>query len=56
MFIPTFLVAYNSGDIDKALMYDGWGNPWFVAQFLLSCVFGFILVSGNGCHFATRCG
>ena len=44
MVVPSFLVAYNTGDVDKALLFDGWGNPYFVLQFSLSCIFGFILV------------
>jgi hypothetical protein len=45
MLVPTFTVAYNTGDIDKAMMFKDWSDPWFVTQFALSCIFGFILVS-----------
>jgi len=49
MLAPTFLVAYNMGELDKAWAFEGWSEPFFVLQFLLSCLFGFILVRGTYC-------
>ncbi|ODM92440.1 UDP-sugar transporter UST74c [Orchesella cincta] len=43
MFVPAFAFAYWSGEIDKALAYDGWGDYTFLTNFLLSCLMGFIL-------------
>ena len=40
-FVALF-VWYN-GDLDKALAYDGWGDPIFLVNFILSCSMGLIL-------------
>ena len=42
-FVPVLILAYGSGEIDAALAFDGWSDVSFMAQFCLSCVFGFIL-------------
>lgn len=44
MMIPATIFAYQTGDIDNALDYGGWHDPFFTFQFLLSCGFGFILM------------
>jgi solute carrier family 35 protein len=43
MIVPVFLMAFNSGDLILAMNFEGWHDSAFVAQFGLSCVFGFIL-------------
>lgn len=45
MLPPTLLVSYQTGDLKRAYDFQGWSeNPHFTILFLLSCVFGFILM------------
>lgn len=40
---PSLILAYSLGEIDAALAFSDWSDPYFMTQFCLSCVFGFIL-------------
>ena len=45
MLPPTVLVSYQTGDLERAYNYEGWSTgAIFPLLFLLSCVFGFILM------------
>ena len=43
MFIPTLMLSVYTGDLVAASQFNGWSVS-FVSEFLLSCVFGFILM------------
>lgn len=43
MIGPALVATWILGDLDRALDFPMWANPWFLAQFLLSCVMGFVL-------------
>lgn len=43
MFIPALIVTWAVGDLQSALEYDNWSDPIFFAQFMMSCVMGFVL-------------
>uniref|UniRef100_A0A8C2XRA5 Solute carrier family 35 member D1a n=1 Tax=Cyclopterus lumpus TaxID=8103 RepID=A0A8C2XRA5_CYCLU len=44
MIIPTVLLAHVTGDMQKAVEYDGWSDMFFLALFILSCIMGFVLM------------
>ncbi|XP_059216899.1 UDP-sugar transporter UST74c [Stomoxys calcitrans] len=43
MLIPALLITYATGDLHKSIAFGEWNNPYFVIQFLMSCVMGFVL-------------
>lgn len=43
MFVPATLIAWKTGDIDRALAYEHWNDTLFVVQFVTSCIMGFVL-------------
>lgn len=43
MFLPALAINYVCGDLEKSLNFNGWTNPYFLVQFLMSCFMGFVL-------------
>jgi len=38
--VPAAILAFITGDIEKGLKFEKWGNPIFFVMFLSSCVMG----------------
>ncbi|EEB17929.1 UDP-sugar transporter, putative [Pediculus humanus corporis] len=43
MIFPAFFLSWITGDLYLAINYPNWTNPFFLIDFLLSCLMGFIL-------------
>lgn len=43
MMLPCLVGTWAAGDLDLALNYTGWSDPFFLIQFILSCIMGFVL-------------
>ncbi|XP_053787804.1 UDP-N-acetylglucosamine/UDP-glucose/GDP-mannose transporter isoform X2 [Vidua chalybeata] len=44
MVIPTVFISFSTGDFQQATHFQHWTNFLFVFQFILSCLFGFLLM------------
>lgn len=44
MLGPTILLAWWMGDIASTLEFPDWTNLFFILQFILSCIMGFVLL------------
>lgn len=43
MIMPAAILAWRTGDLEHSAAYPHWGDALFLAQFLMSCVMGFVL-------------
>lgn len=43
MFVPAIFLAFYTGELEMGYNYKDWDDVFFLAQFLLSCVMGFVL-------------
>ncbi|XP_045464488.1 UDP-sugar transporter UST74c [Harmonia axyridis] len=43
MIGPALIISYYSGDIELISRFKDWSNPFFLAQFIISCIMGFVL-------------
>ncbi|XP_061585360.1 nucleotide sugar transporter SLC35D2 [Cololabis saira] len=42
--VPTFMASVFTGDLQKVITFEDWGNVTFVFCFLTSCFMGFVLM------------
>lgn len=43
MVVPTIILSWWTGDIDKAYQFPHWTDALFLIQFVMSCFLGFVL-------------
>lgn len=43
MIVPAAIVAWCTGDLERSAAYAHWSDMLFLAQFMMSCVMGFVL-------------
>ena len=43
MILPTIILAWWTGDIEKATKFPDWTDAMFLIQFVMSCFLGFVL-------------
>ncbi|XP_014221757.1 UDP-sugar transporter UST74c [Trichogramma pretiosum] len=43
MVVPTIVLSWYTGDIEKASSFPHWSDPIFLIQFVMSCFLGFVL-------------
>jgi len=43
MFLPCLVGTWIAGDIDEAINFQGWTDLFFLVQFIMSCIMGFVL-------------
>ncbi|XP_046976764.1 UDP-sugar transporter UST74c [Vanessa cardui] len=43
MIVPATAIAWCTGDLESSAAYPHWSDMLFLAQFLMSCVMGFVL-------------
>ncbi|PIK38221.1 putative UDP-N-acetylglucosamine/UDP-glucose/GDP-mannose transporter-like [Apostichopus japonicus] len=44
MVIPATLLAYSTGEFDRAMNFEAWRDPSFQVLFFLVCIMGFVLM------------
>eukprot|EP00095_Tigriopus_kingsejongensis_P005908 maker-scaffold1166_size57906-snap-gene-0.7 protein:Tk05908 transcript:maker-scaffold1166_size57906-snap-gene-0.7-mRNA-1 annotation:"hypothetical protein TcasGA2_TC003250" len=49
MIIPALLISFNMGEFEKVANFPKWDDAFFVTMFLLSSIFGFILIFATVC-------
>lgn len=44
MVVPAVSISHLTGELDKAIMFTDWYNPWFQLNFMCSCSMGFVIM------------
>ena len=44
MIVPAVFVSHMTGELEKAILFTEWYNPWFLMNFLCSCSMGFVIM------------